>query len=357
MFSPIVSVVMSVYNGRAFLTEAVDSILAQSYGDFEFIIIDDGSTDRTSEILSDYARRDARVRVLRHENQGRAASLNKGIGVAQTKYIARMDADDVALPQRFEKQVAFLEQHPDVGLLSGAYELIGTSGERLGILRLPLEDDEIRKMLKRHNAFCHPAVIMRKEAVLTAGGYRKALLDVDDYDLWLRISERSRVANLEDIILRYRMHADQVSVRKMGHQAECLFAARAAAERRQRGEADPLSNVDRITPELLASLGVTEAEIQRYLAGLYEAWIGILGESNGETTLQVTEEVLWRCDAEFVGRGFVANGWLRAAGIHYREGRQLRALLCAGRAVLVRPMVAGRPVKGALMRLAAAFKN
>src|ERR1700719_2523166 len=196
---------MRALNGDAFLAEAVESILAQTVTDFEFIIIDDGSTDKTPEILSMYADRDARVRVFQQENRGRAESLNRGIELSRSRYIARMDADDIALPDRLNEQVNFLAHHPEVGLLGGAFELITGSG-RLRTVRPPLDDQHIRTLMLRFNPMCHPTVMMRKDLVLASGGYRKALLDADDYDLWLRIGERSRLANLDKVVLQYRLH-------------------------------------------------------------------------------------------------------------------------------------------------------
>src|ERR1700720_4672159 len=119
MKSAPISVVMSVFNGEAFLGQAIESILDQSFLDFEFLIVDDGSTDSTPKIISDYAHRDKRLRVVTHDNKRRAESLNIGIGLASGRYIARMDADDVALPPRLEKQIEFMEQNPEVGVLGG----------------------------------------------------------------------------------------------------------------------------------------------------------------------------------------------------------------------------------------------
>src|ERR1700680_300023 len=131
MNSPKVSVVMSVFNGQTFLSEAIESILGQTFRDFEFLIIDDGSTDRTAEILSTIAQSDGRIQIVSRSNKGRAISLNVGINLAAGKYIGRMDADDVALPRRLEQQVTFMEQHPGVVLLGGAVELISAAGQRL----------------------------------------------------------------------------------------------------------------------------------------------------------------------------------------------------------------------------------
>jgi hypothetical protein len=358
MASSTVSVVMSVFNGQAFLSEAIESILGQTLRDFEFLVVDDGSTDKTAEILARYAGRDGRMRIVHHENKGRAASLNVGIRLAMGHYIARMDADDIALPSRFQVQVDFMERHPEVGLLGGAAELINTQGQVLGIVRPPLEDSEIRSlMLCGNNPMFHPAVVMRKEVALASGGYRKPLLDADDYDLWLRMSERSRLANLGKPILQYRIHSDQASVRNLRHQVLCVFAARAAASLRRRGSPDPLSHIEEVTPKLLDTLGVNMVEVRQALLDSYHHWMDVLGPSEPEAALRMIEGFLQLPAAESFDRSVRANALLKAAGIHYRQGRRGKAMLSAGRAVRVRPVIAGRPVKRAFTRLAAALKG
>jgi len=265
MNPPTVSVVMSVYNGQRFLSEAVQSILGQSFSDFEFVIVDDGSTDKSSEILAQYMRRDGRIRVHRQTNKGRALSLNIGMELSKGRYIARMDADDVALPNRLAEQVDFMERHPEVGLLSGSYERINSDGRLMDTVRLPLGDDEIRSMMLHSNAMCHPAVMMKKEVAIACGGYRKVFSESEDYDLWLRMSERIQLANLEQPILRYRVHSKQASIVNLRHQMLCVLAARTGAAFRKQGKPDPFSGVEQITPELLRKLGVTTAEIQECL--------------------------------------------------------------------------------------------
>lgn len=357
MKAPKVSVVMSVYNGQAFLTEAVDSVLHQTSRDFEFIIIDDGSSDATSTILSRYEASDGRVRLLRHENKGRAVSLNIGIGIAQGKYIARMDADDIALPNRLQEQVDFMGRNPNVGILGGAFELMDSKGRILKAVWPPLEDSEIRELMLRFNPICHPTVMMRKDVALAVGGYRKALLDADDYDLWLRMSERSKLANLGRLVLRYRIHADQVSVRNMRHQVLCVLAARSAGSARRLGQPDPLSGILEVTPQLVESLGVNTAEIERNLVSGYSYWIEVLGRSDAKAALRVIGQLLELSRSPEVDRSVIANAWLKAAGIHYRQGNRARGLMAAGRAVLVKPSVVGRPVKMAFARLASAFRG
>ena len=202
-------------------------------------------------------KQDERIRILRHANKGRAESLNVGIGLVSGKYIARMDADDIALQHRLEDQIAFMDQHPEVGLLSGTYERFSGNGSAIDIVRPPLRDDEIRLMMLRTSAMCHPAVMMKRDIVLISGGYRKPLLDADDYDLWLRMSERTQLANLEQPILRYRVHSKQSSIANSSHQALCVLAAHSIGNAKL-GKLDPLTSVHRVTPELLIRLGVTK---------------------------------------------------------------------------------------------------
>jgi glycosyltransferase involved in cell wall biosynthesis len=350
MKTPTVSVVMSVFNGQAFLVEAIESILGQTFRNFEFVIVDDGSTDSTPKILNTFAKQDERIRILRHANKGRAESLNIGIGLANGEYIARMDADDIALQHRLEDQIVFMAQHPEVGLLSGAYERFSSEGRAIDIVRPPLRDDEIRLMMLRTSAMCHPAVMMKRDIALLSGGYRKPLLDADDYDLWLRMSERTRLANLEQPILRYRVHPKQSSISNSSHQVLCVLAARTASVMRRSGKPDPLTGIHHITPQLLTTLGVTKAEIQDSLLANHREWQEIIGKNEPEMALTLIEEFLRIGSAGFVERRVLADLWLKAADIHYAQNRPWRALSCAGRGLLVRPIVAGRPLKRAFMR-------
>lgn len=354
MTAPAISVVMSVFNGQAFLAPAIESILNQTFRDFEFIIIDDGSADKTSEILSAYASRDARIRTVRHENKGRTASLNGGISLARANYIARMDADDIALPGRLLQQIEFLRQHPEVGLLGGAVQLIDHSGKVFDTVRPPLSDSEIKSIMLRYNPMWHPTVVMRKEVLLAVGTYRTIFDESEDYDLFLRMGERCQIANLDKVVLRYRIHANQVSVRHGRHQVECVLAAAAAAEIRKRGGSDPLSGIDRITPKLLRSLGVTTAQVREALLAHYIHWIDLLRQIDTEAALGCTLQLA--CD-QYVDRPARANAFLAAATIQYGQRRRAKALISAGRAVLLRPILAGRPAKRALTRLATAMRG
>jgi glycosyltransferase involved in cell wall biosynthesis len=340
-----VSVVMSIFNGEVYLREAMDSILGQTFQDFEFIVIDDGSTDGTGEVLLSYAQRDARVHVVRHENRGRAESLNIGIGLAEGKYIARMDADDISLSDRLQHQVSFLDDHPEVGLLGGAFDSISVDGHVLNKVQYPTEDMEIRAVMLRYNPFCHPTVMMRKELAVAAGLYRKALLDADDYDLWLRMSERCKVANLAACVLRYRVHSSQVSIRNSIHQTLCVLAARKAASLRSLGLPDPLVDIDEITPDFVSKLGVSAKEISHSLTEVFKYWMDLLQKNDPDAALGVIDGLLRLSDRRHIEKPLLADALLNQATIHYRQRRHFMALISVGHALMMRPIIVGRPVK------------
>ena len=204
-----VSVLMPVHNGAPFVKEAIKSILAQTFSDFELLVTDDCSTDRTPAILDEMASTDRRIKVFRNpENRGIAQSLNQMIDTASGEYLARMDADDLALPTRFEQQCQLLD--------GGCVDLCGSWIKSIGklrdrVVRFPLDDKAIRASLLFQSAFMHPSIMMR--ASLFSGGLRYSLdtPHAEDYDLWVRLTERCRFANLPQVLHRYRRHSEQVS--------------------------------------------------------------------------------------------------------------------------------------------------
>jgi hypothetical protein len=356
MSSPTVSVVMSVFNGEEFLSQTIDSILNQSFRDFEFVIVDDGSTDATSDILSRYALRDGRIRVLRDGRQGRTASLNFGISLANGKYVANIDADDLAMPGRLEEQVAFMERNPEVGLLGTAFELVTSTGKVVGTIRLPLQDAEIQSVILRSNPICHSSVILRKDIVLALGGYRNAFVPSEDYDLWLRMSERTKLANLHNVLLRYRVHGNQLSIRKLEHQVLCVLAASAAAEQRRNGRPDPLAEIQEITPQLVQSLGVRLQHIHRAVMELQGWWISRLKTVNSAVALELVENLTQLSRSGPMEPAILADAWLAAAGIHCKQKDPARALAFVGRAFLAKPSLIGRPFRCVIDPIQHAFR-
>lgn len=343
---PAISVVMSVYNGERYLAEAMDSILGQTFADFEFVIVDDGSKDSTAEILGAYARRDARVRVITQENTGRSEALNRGFAAAKAPLIARMDADDISLPQRLQQQVEFMRQHSEVGLLGGQCERI-TEGSRQRIpwLVFHTEDADIRAGLPRAYPVTHGTAVLRKDLVLRLGGFRKALPEAEDNDLFLRMAEHTRLANLAETVLLYRIHASQGSIRNMRLQVECGLAATAAAEMRMRGLPDPLAEISEVSPEFLVSLGITEEEIRRELLNRCRYLMESLQSADSDFALQVIDYCVGLCDASGADATTAADALMRAARICYRRRQFGRALGYMSCSVLTRPSVAGRHLR------------
>lgn len=219
--TPVISVVMSVYNGQRYVAEAVESILAQTFIDFEFILIDDGSTDRSKALLESYANRDPRIRLISQANKGLTKTLNEGLGLARGEFIARMDADDVSLPDRFEKQVAFLRANADCVCVGSRVLRVDPYGSPLSESDHKLKHEEIDRQLIEEGlgwAITHPAAMMRRDAAEKVGGYREQFRTSQDLDLWLRLAEVGRLANLPEVLLKYRYHPDSVGFTKFEEQ-------------------------------------------------------------------------------------------------------------------------------------------
>jgi glycosyltransferase involved in cell wall biosynthesis len=209
---PFVSVLMPVYNPGRFLVEALDSVLAQSYSAFELVLVDDASSDGSFEQLEAYAARDSRVRVFRQpENLGIVAARNRAFREARadSRYFAILDSDDVALPDRLERQVAFLEAHPDHALVGGHTLIIDEQSRALGIRRYPITYAQICAVLTRYNPIAQPAVMLRRSMLETVGQYSEEFPRCQDYELWLRIAARYPIANLDRPVIRYRVSASQ----------------------------------------------------------------------------------------------------------------------------------------------------
>lgn len=211
MGDPAISVVMPVYNGARFLDEAVSSILGQTCGDLELIVSDDGSTDRSLEIARGYASEDQRVVVLEPGHGGIAAAMNRGLTAARGAYLAPMDQDDVAMPDRLERLVAFLERRPEVTLVGGGMQLIDADGRMLGERRRATSSESVAEAMLTSCAVIHPTSMMRTAAVQAVGGYRRAMPFAQDYDLWLRLMEHGHIDNIAEILLLKRIHKGSVT--------------------------------------------------------------------------------------------------------------------------------------------------
>lgn len=255
--NPLVTVIMPVYNAEKYLCEAIESILSQTFSDFEFLILNDGSTDKSADIIRSY--NDSRIIIHNSDvNRGLIFQLNKGLDLSRGKYIARMDDDDISLPDRFDKQIAYLDIHPEVAVLGGAMQNMTEAGLDGCFCRASLESAEIA----RKGALAHPTVMIRSDAIKAVRGYRNAFIAAEDYDLWLRLGERYTLANLEDVLVQYRIHYNQMSVTFSCQQALSALGARFAAESRRRTGNDPSEKISLITVESLKEMGVPPKEIE-----------------------------------------------------------------------------------------------
>lgn len=263
--APRVSVAMSVYNDVGYVAQAVESVLTQDFGDFEFLIVDDGSTDGSGEVLEALAAKDHRIRLFRRENRGLVASLNQMIDEARGDLIARMDGDDLCLPGRFAAQVAFLDAHPEVGALGTQFYEIDGEGQ-LGdtSFRHPTEPEALRGVLAHQPPICHPSAMIRTSLLRELGGYRPVFRHCEDYDLFLRLSRRTDLANLPDVLLHYRRWGNQVSV--LHNLAQSMGAAIAWEAHRSvlAGRGDPIIGLTQFPPieqldALFGRTGVSEA--------------------------------------------------------------------------------------------------
>lgn len=234
MNTPLVSVVMPIHNASRYLGAALDSILAQTFTDFEIIVVDDGSTDGSSDILVEAARRDTRIVIRRQQNGGVTKALNAGLKAAQGAFIARMDADDIALPNRFERQVAYLAANPACVAVGGQVILLDQDDRVLRQMPVPPDHVAIDNLfMSSVSAIWHPTVMIRASAIRDVGGYREAYASAEDVDFFLRLAEIGELANLNDVVLYYRQHLTSIGYKKRGEQRQSGWrAARDAATRR-----------------------------------------------------------------------------------------------------------------------------
>ena len=267
--TPQITVVMPVRNGARWLGEAVESVVAQTLSGWELIAVDDGSTDDTPRILGEWERRDRRIRVVRQDALGLVAALNRGLTDACALLIARLDADDRAMPQRLERQLHHLYAHPDVALLGSWAQEIDERGTRRGVLKPATEHEALARILMQSNPFVHSSVTFRTDAVRRLGGFRPAFRAGEDYDLWLRIAETARLANLPEPLVEYRWHGGNVTNRNAIRQAFSVRLARRSAQMRRETGRDPADGLsgppDWCAPEADASFYARDAALYRLL--------------------------------------------------------------------------------------------
>jgi glycosyltransferase involved in cell wall biosynthesis len=211
--TPAISVVVPAYNAAEYLESALASVQAQTFTDFEIIVVDDGSKDQTKAILERIAAHEPRLRIISRPNTGIVGALNDGLAAARGEFVARMDADDLCLPQRFEKQIAFLRAHPDCVCLGSAFLYIDAAGGLIKECSRPTDHATIEHELLSGNGgvIIHPAAMFRRAAIEQAGRYREKAQWIEDLDLYLRLAQIGRLSNLSEVLFHYRFHEQSVN--------------------------------------------------------------------------------------------------------------------------------------------------
>jgi len=225
--NPLVSVVMPAYNAEKYLSEAIESILNQTFKDFEFIIIDDGSTDRTWEIIQEFSKKDKRIIALKNEkNLNIAESRNRGVEVARGSYIATMDSDDVAIPDRLNYQYSFLESNSDIAVSIGNINVINEKGVFQYFREYPITDSQIRSKVYRFNPFPNPTVMCRRAVYEKIGKYSNEYVPIDDFEFWLRTGKVFKFGNCGETVLNYRIVTSSASHSKIRKTEQITFKLR-----------------------------------------------------------------------------------------------------------------------------------
>lgn len=275
---PKISVIQSSYNDELFIEKAVRSILAQSFTDFEYIIINDGSTDRTGDILASLAKEDDRITIITQKNRGLVAALNTALSYSKGQFIARMDGDDISLPSRFEQQLSVLESDSQLIVCGGSFEIIDSSGLLIGTTLLPKSDAALKRHMHVGNPFAHGSIMARRDLIVSKGGY----LDVgpiEDYDLWIRLIDSGAFAAIESPIFQFRKNQAGISSTNHSRQMQLrasyldkLWATPPATRNRNqmRAEIEQASNqaIARVIADDLATISIKRIRYGKRLIGL-----------------------------------------------------------------------------------------
>jgi glycosyltransferase involved in cell wall biosynthesis len=308
MHAPVISIIMCVYNGESYLREAIDSVLDQTFSDFELVIVDDGSTDTSVDIIHTYT--DLRVRLIQHSrNIGLVAARNNALRCALGEYVAILDCDDIAYPERLVRQLRFLSQNPGFGMVGSWIEIIDGRGNPTGVvMRYPAAPNEIPSLLLFGNYFSQSSVLIRK-ACLPQEYYRPEYPVAEDYDLWVRLAAESKLWNIQEVLTKYRVHSPSTSFNKAELMEQCV----------RKIITNQLSLIGIVPSEsemdIHRSIGSLHFQVNIDFIGAAEAWLKRLCQANKRIKFfncpifeKVLSEKWYLLNRESTGLGFVA--WL-----------------------------------------------
>jgi hypothetical protein len=269
---PLISVILPIDNGQPYLADAVTSIQRQTVDDFELLAIDDQSTDGSTAYLNSVAQDDPRLRIISNPKKCLVGALNLGLRIAQGEFVARIDADDMSSPTRFERQLNFLNANPTIAVLGCSLTLIDGAGHQIGEVDYPTEPAQIHQALEHMDcAIAHSSVMARRSALSLVGGYREAFRYAEDYDLWLRVTESYKVANLGERLAFYRSHGKNVSSVYRYEQRLATHIALLCARERRLGHADPIGELEKLNLADLLRFDLDEGERAKIISSVLNA--------------------------------------------------------------------------------------
>lgn len=321
--SPAVSVIIAVRNPGRFLEPTLRSLAAQTFQDYEAIVVDNDSRDDTGRTLAEWAARDDRIRLYRYQSLGLARCLNFAASLARAPLLARLDGDDVLLPDRLLVQHARLLKEQDIGLIGACVDLIDGDDRLIGQRKLPLNDSELRSFLRKGNPFVHSTVMMRRSIFESLGGYRTTLRLCEDFDLWCRMAEVTKIANCDEVLARYRVHESSMSAGRPIRVAITDSCIVAAARARAAAIPEPFASG---RPKLRAALKILNMSRDefRYLALKNTVGVARLALARGDDRLAKRLRIrayalAWGLSGRNTWRGFA-----RVMACYFRSGSRLR---------------------------------
>lgn len=314
---------MVVRNAGRFLEPALESLADQTFKDYELILVDNNSRDGTDRLMSAWAQKDERIRLYRSDLFGLARCLNFAATHARAPLLARLDGDDIILPERFTRQYDRLMREPEIGLLGGCVDVIDKDDDVIGRRHLPLTDAELRQFLRKGNPFVHSTIMMRRPLFESIGGYRPSLRLCEDFDLWCRLAEITQIANDPHVLARYRVHENSMSAAQPTRLAITDACIIAASRARQSRKPEPFASG---SPHLRAALAVLEISREEFKYRALKALVGASRLALARGDIGLARRLRHRARRQVLGLSLhnIARGLARLMASHFPTGTRDR---------------------------------
>lgn len=321
--NPAISVIMVVRNAGSFLRPALESLADQTFKNYEVVLVDNNSRDGTDHFMNAWAEKDERIRFYRSDLFGLARCLNFAATHARAPLLARLDGDDIILPERFARQYARLMSEPEIGLLGGCVDVIDKDDNVIGRRHLPLSDAQLRQFLRKGNPFVHSTIMMRRSLFESIGGYRPSLRLCEDFDLWCRLAEITQIANDPHILARYRVHENSMSAAQPTRLAITDACIIAASRARQSRKPEPFASG---SPHLRAALAVLEIPREEFRYRALKALVGVSRLALARGDIELARRLRHRTRRQLFGLSLrnIGRGLARVIASHFPTGTRER---------------------------------